>query len=119
MKRLVELCARVLALLWAGFWIYFFVAESLATGTPLRVSLLWVSVGLLFLLLAFVPWRWELMGGMLLAVLGVAAALGYAILAPQHLTVGVRALTAATFGVPPLLAGVLFLVHRRLALHSL
>jgi hypothetical protein len=32
--KTVEYIARALALLWAGFWMFFFIAESLAWDTP-------------------------------------------------------------------------------------
>jgi hypothetical protein len=51
-KLLHVLLARALALLWAGFWMFFFVAESWAWHTPVPVALPWVGVGLLFF------WRW-------------------------------------------------------------
>jgi hypothetical protein len=49
--------ARVLALLWAMFWLFFFVAESLAWRTPALVAAPWVGVGLLFVILALAPLR--------------------------------------------------------------
>ena len=44
--------ARALALLWAGFWICFFVAESWAWRSPWRVMAFWAGVGLAFSILA-------------------------------------------------------------------
>jgi hypothetical protein len=117
MKHLLEIYARVLALLWAGFWIYFFIAESLASPPPVPIVLSAAGVGLVFIVLAFLPWRWEFTGGLALVIFGVLLGSAYAVWAPSRLSAGVRALTAATFGAPPLLAGILFLVHRRLVLH--
>jgi hypothetical protein len=62
--------ARALALSWAGFWMFFFVAESAAWHTPVRVLLAWVGMGLLFVFMALVPWRWETAGGLLLMASG-------------------------------------------------
>ncbi len=69
----VVLFARGLALLWAGFWMFFFVAESVVWQTPVGLMLPWVGVGLLFVLAALTPWRWETVGGILLATVGLLA----------------------------------------------
>ena len=91
----------------------FFVAESWAWRTPMPVALAWVGVGLLFLLLALLPWRWERMGGFLLVGVGLLAGVVYSIWSPARLSVAGRLLTLIGFSGPPLAAGVLFLTHRR------
>jgi hypothetical protein len=113
MKLRLALVARAPALSWAGFWMFFFVAESAAWHTPVRAALPWVGVGLLFVALALVPWRWEMTGGLLLMVVGLSAGVAYAIWAPPRLPVASRVLTTVVFSGPPLAAGILFLMHRR------
>lgn len=114
MKLRLALLACALALLWAGFWMFFFVAESWAWHTPVLVALPWVGVGLLFVFLALVPWRWELPGGLLLVVVGLSAGVAYAIWSPPRgLPVVSRVLTTVVFSVPPLAAGILFWLHHR------
>jgi hypothetical protein len=113
MKRPLALLARALALSWAGFWMVFFLAESAAWHTPVPVALPWVGMGLLFVFLALVPWRWEMTGGLLLVVVGLSAGVAYAIWSPPQLSTGSRVLTTVVFGAPPLAAGILFLMHRR------
>ena len=113
MKLPLALLARALALSWAGFWIFFFIAESAWWHTPVRVALPWVGVGLLFVLLALVPWRWERTGGLLLIVVGLSAGVAYTIWSPPRLPVASRVLTTIVFSAPPLAAGILFLMHRR------
>jgi hypothetical protein len=113
MKLRLALLARALALLWAGFWMFFFVAESWAWHTPVLVALPWVGVGLLFVVLALVPRRRELTGGLLLKVVGLSAGVAYAIWSPPRLRVASRVLTVIAFSGPPLAAGMLFLTHRR------
>jgi len=46
--KTVEYFARALALLWAGFWTCFFIAESLVWHTPVYRMTIWVCVGLMF-----------------------------------------------------------------------
>jgi len=108
MRFPLKLLARVLALIWAGWWLVFFVVESWATHTPVTMAMPWVGLGVLFAVLALVPWRWSLTGGILLAVVGVAAAVMYAVWSPPQLPVASRVLTTLLFGTPPLGAGILF-----------
>jgi len=108
-KLRLALLARALALLWAGFWMFFFVAESWEWHTPVLVALPWVGVGLLFVFLALVPWRWERTGGLVLVIVGLSAGVAYAIWAPPRLPLASRALATLAFSGPPLVAGILFL----------
>jgi hypothetical protein len=112
-KLPLALLARALALLWAGFWVFFFVAESWAWHTPAGRALPWVGLGVFFVLLALVPWRWELTGALLLVGVGLLAAIANAIWSPPQLPVASRLLTASLSSGPPIAAGVLFLLHRQ------
>lgn len=112
MKLRLKLLARALALSWAGFWLFFFLAESAAWHAPVRVALLWAGVGLLLVCLALVPGRWEMTGGLLLVVVALSAGVAYAIWPPPQLPVVSRVLTTVVFSGPPLAAGILFLMHR-------
>ena len=107
MKLPLALLARALALLWAGFWMFFFVVESAVWHTPLSLALSWVGVGLLFILSALVPLRWEMIGGLLLIAVGLSAGVAHAIWWPSRLP------TTVVFSAPPMAAGTLFLIHRR------
>jgi len=112
MKAPAVIIARGLALLWAGFWLFFFVTESLAWHTPVTIMAFWAGAGIVFVILALLPWRWELAGGILLVTAGLCAGIAYAIKAPQGLSGAVLAMTAIIFGLPPVVAGVVLLVHR-------
>ncbi len=113
MKLRVTLLARTLALLWAGFWTVFFVAESWAWRTPVHAALPWVGAGLLFVILALIPWRWETAGGILLVVAGLAVRTAYAIWPPPGLPLAGRVLTTVVFSGPPVAAGILFLLPQQ------
>jgi hypothetical protein len=113
MQLRMVIMARALALLWAGFWAFFFVAEARVFRTPMRVTLLWAGIGLLFLILALVPWGWERGGGALLAVAGLSIGLAYAIWAPPRLPIPSRVITNVLLAGPPLAAGIVFLMHHR------
>jgi len=113
MKITWVLLARALALLWAGFWMCFFVVESWRWHTAVGPALFWVAAGLLFILLALIPWRWELLGAFLLVVVGFSVGVAYTIWSPPHLSALSRVLTTLFLGGPPIAAGILFLMHRR------
>lgn len=110
MKR--ERFARALAAAWAGFWLVFFVAESWAWHTPLPMALPWIGLGLLFAILAWLPWRWRRAGGLLLTLAGLSAGVAYSIWPPPGLPVANRVLTTIALSGPPVAAGLLFLTHR-------
>ena len=112
--------ARALALLWAGFWIFFFVGSVVAEPTPSHVIVVGAGVLLLFVTLALVPWRWEVTGGLLLVVMSLLIGVTYAIMSAgivrrdgSRLPLAVRAITTVVFTGPPLVAGILFLIHHR------
>jgi Na+/proline symporter len=106
-----DFIARGIAVLWAGFWLFFYIAEP---GKPhLRVMLAWVGVGLLFLGVALAAWRWEFTGGLLLLVAGLVTGVVYAIWWPPRLSVAIQIFTEIAFVVPPVVAGLLFLLHHR------
>jgi len=109
--KTLEYFARVLALLWAGFWMFFSIVESLTWHTPVHRMAMSVCVGLMFVLLALAPWRWEFPGGLMLMAAGVLAALAYAIWWPLEVPLTTRVATLLVFGLPPAVAGVLFLMH--------
>jgi len=114
--------ARALALLWAGFWIYFFVGSVMVEPTPAHVIAVGSVVLLLFVILALVPWRWEATGGLLLVVMSLLIGVTYAIASAaivrrdgSRLPLAVRVITTVVFTGPPLVAGILFLIHHRSA----
>ncbi len=103
--------ARALALLWAGFWMFFFIVESLAFHSPLDQMAVWVAAGLVFVVVVVAAWHWEVAGGLALVAAGVLAALAYAIWGPRELSFTSRVTTLLAFGLPPVAAGALFLMH--------
>jgi hypothetical protein len=113
--------ARALALLWAGFWIFFFIGSVLVEPTTGHVVVLAAAILLVFVILALIPWRWEVTGGLLLVMMSVVIGVIYAIASAaivrrdgSGLPLAVRVITTVLFAVPPLIAGILFLKHHRL-----
>lgn len=113
MKRRMVFIARALAVVWAVFWLSFFILESLAWRTPALTTLWWASVGVLFVILALLPRRNEMAGGVLLAGAGLVCGAAYVIWAPRGLPFASRVITTLVLAGPPLVAGILFLRHHR------
>ena len=117
--RALTFSARLLALAWAGFWMFFFVAESVATHAPLRIALPWIGFGLFLCFVALLPWRREAAGGFLLAGLGVTGGIAYGIWRPTGLRTVTIILTILVVTAPSLTAGSLFLLDHQRQRHAL
>lgn len=117
MQVLPVLVARAVALLWAAVWIYFFIAETTETAMQLSAGLPWLALGILFIGNALVPWRWEAAGSWSLIGVAVVVGIAYAVWAPGYLAGDVKTMTIVAFCCPPLLSGILLLVHRWSLLH--
>jgi hypothetical protein len=115
MENRVDFSARMTALLWALFWIFFFVVESIAWQTPVRMVLLWAGLGVIFIFVAFVPFRREALGAVLLIVAGLAVGAAYSVWSPPQLNRAGRMITFLVLSLPPIASGTLLLVHRRSA----
>ncbi len=112
MQVLLVLVARALALFWAAVWMYFFIAETTETAMQLSAGLPWLALGILFIAIALVPWRWETAGSWLLIVVAIVVGIAYAVWAPGYLAGDVKTMTIVAFSFPPLLSGILLFVHR-------
>jgi hypothetical protein len=77
-SRRPRLAARVLALAWAVFWSGFGLLSGIGEGGGFEAVLVHTLIpGLVFLAAALIAWRWELAGGLLLALAGLATLLMY------------------------------------------
>jgi hypothetical protein len=113
MEIRADFSARMLAVLWALFWMFFFVAESIAWRTPVRMALLWAGLGCVFLAVAFLPFRWEVIGAFLLIFAGLAVGAAYSAWSPSQLNRGGRMITFLVLSLPPIASGTFLLLHRR------
>jgi hypothetical protein len=101
-KLWIVYVARALALLWVGFWIFFLVAA----GAPVRMMVFGAGVLLLFVVMALVASRWEVAGGFLLGFFGLVIGIAHAIS-------GKGGIGTVFLAGPPILVGILFLMHHR------
>jgi len=64
---------RALAILWAGLWLLFGMLSGVGEGLdPVGIFMHTAVPGLIFLAAALIAWRWELAGGILLFIEGLA-----------------------------------------------
>lgn len=108
--------ARALTVIWAGFWTFFLVSGTLldplsgamTTGRWEEALPALLKIVLLFVVPAAIPWLWEAVGGIVCVVAGFVLPI-YVVLplpdAPLSQIIG----TSLLFGLPPLVAGILFL----------
>jgi hypothetical protein len=107
----MRLLARLIVVLWAGFWILFAVGEAIGGGgqTDIPASenlkgILAVTVIVLFGLAAiYLAWRRPRVAGISEILIGIAAMVFFLIVAKPN---GVMLI----FGLPPILSGILFLL---------
>ena len=104
--------ARVLMIIAIVFWLWFGIGSAYVENTGLFNWLMHILVpGGVFILSALVAWRWEGIGGALLVLEGLVA-LGFIVRAflLGSFTASILVLMCLTLGLPPLAAGVLFLL---------
>ncbi|MBI3942442.1 MAG: hypothetical protein HY326_05460 [Chloroflexi bacterium] len=103
-----------LALLWAGFWIYFGLASGSYEGADTTGLLIHMAVpGLIFLLFALIPWHWERPGGALLAMVGFMVLVIYPMVTAYVFPSSTVGAVIVTMALPPVVAGWLLLAHAR------
>jgi len=106
--------ARIVALLWGGFWVWFGLASGIAEGAgfigTIRHTL---TPGLILLASALFAWKYEKIGGGLLIVEGLIIAIAYPLLFGSRFPFSTVFFVLLTMAVPPLAAGILFVVNFR------
>jgi len=104
-----------LAFTWAIFWLWFGIASGISEGeSPLGVFLHAVAPGAACLALALSAIYSEWVGGVLLVTAGLLFGVMYPLIFP-HALPSVKVFCELTLSAPPLIAGLLFLKHNRIA----
>jgi len=104
--------AWVLVMIAIIFWLWFGIGSAYVERAGLVNWLMHILVpGGIFLLTALVVWRWEGIGGALLVLEGLAASV-FIVRAFLwgRFTTSTLTLMGLTLGLPPLVAGILFLI---------
>lgn len=102
--------ARMIAGVWAFFWTWFGMASGIAEGMTIPGTLFHMAPGLVFTALTWFAFRNEMLGGLFLLVASLLMFIYYPLFAGVG-TPGVIAASALLLGLPPLVAGLLFLIH--------
>jgi hypothetical protein len=114
MARWLRITARSLAMLWAGLWMTFGLVSGIAEGEGVVAALVHTVVpGLIFLVSALTAFKWDLLAGILLVGEGLVVLVGYP-LGARHFPTSTVVFVLLTMALPPLVAGLLLLLGRRL-----
>lgn len=104
--------ARILMIIAIVFWLWFGIGSAyVERGGPVNWLMHILVPGGIFVLSTLVAWRWQGIGGALLVLEGIAA-LGFIVRAFPwgRFTTSTLVLMCLTLGLPPLAAGILFLL---------
>lgn len=111
--------ARIIALVWAGWWVFFGLASGIGEGLdPIGVVVHTAVPGLIFLVLAIIAWLREDIGGALLVLAGLVIMVIYPLMARGSLSISTILVTMALLALPPLIAGGLCLACWRQSLYT-
>lgn len=102
--------ALIFALVWAVWWLYFGIASGSAAGSA--DNLINAIPGLIFFVSAYIAWRWQKPGGIILLVEGLILLFGYPRLAHDRISAGVIFLVVLMLALPALLSGFLLLINK-------
>jgi hypothetical protein len=108
----LQLSARMILVLWAGFWIFFVVGSALGGGgkadfpESIKGILTLLGVVIICLTAVYFAWRPPRVAGIASILIGILVALAFLSISGP---VGMLLFTA----LPPVLAGVLFLIRAR------
>jgi glutathione S-transferase len=108
-----RLIARSLSLLWAGWWIFFAMASWAGEGGHLNQLVIPAAVSLALAGSAGIAWKWEFVGGALLALEGLVLIAGYPLIVNERFSLATVLFVIGTLGLPPLTAGLLFMYTAR------
>jgi hypothetical protein len=112
-RKVLRIVAYVLALAWAGLWVFFGLASGIGEGENLLGLVIHTAApGLVFLISALIAFKWEMFGGYLLIGEGLAVLVGYPISA-RHFPLSTIIFVLLTMALPPLLSGIFLIICRR------
>lgn len=116
-RKWVKRVARILAVVWAGWWVLFGLFSGISEGlSPVETLINTAVPGLIFLAIVLIAWKWQDLGGVLLLLAGMFVLVLYPILTYARLSPGSVLAVLATMALPPIVAGVLCLACWRSAL---
>jgi len=104
-RRILRIIARVVLLLWVGFWLFFATASRIGEGMSAEGMTTLLVRGGVLLVLAAIAWFAPAVGGWLLVASGVLLCTGFLPFAPRALVV-----VRVFLGIPPILVGTLLVL---------
>ena len=105
-KKWMRVTALTIALLWAGWWVFFEAAEAVSSHEFMQLIIFTVVM----LGSVAIAWKWPVIGGALLLLAGAGAIALFAPAWLRHLDFWPMVGLFAAMPLPPLAAGVLLLL---------
>lgn len=117
LAAILRYAARLISLIWAGWWVLFGLASGIGEGVGILGTLGYMALpGLVFLGATVLAWLWEGIGTFVLIVMGFLICAGYwLVLSSSGVPRSMITSMLLTTGMPPLAAGGLFIVGRWMA----
>lgn len=112
--RMLLYAARILGLLWAGFWLFFGIASGVGENLQLSGIIMHILFpGLVFLGIALLAWRWPNHGVFVFLLIGAFVLIGYPVMM-HHFPLSTIIFMELTMALPPILAGILLFLSTRM-----
>jgi len=105
--------ARLIATLWVSFWTWFALTSGLDKGSLFNGFMRVAVSGPFFGLILFLAWGTEALAGWLLLLMGLFIAIAFPFTS-GHLPLNAVVFVVLTLALPPLAAGILFLIDWRM-----
>ena len=107
----MRIVARVLAILWFGFWAFFNIASGMEEGG--RSFIFHLIAALICAIILLIVWRWEKVGSIIMIAFGLIFAVLYPILFAGRLKLASIIPTEIVMVLPLLIAGILLILYHR------
>ena len=106
----IDYIARIIALVWAAWWVIFTIRTYIQADTNIEFDLSMPLLALIFVVSALIPWKWKALGGILLILEGLFITAAYMEQTPSEQWLS-QAAYLVIIGIPAVIAGLLFLIH--------
>jgi len=109
----------IVGLVWAGWWTFFILSSVFSDAADsmlpeaIRASVILIVLVLIIWASLAIAWKRPFIGGIVLIFEGLFTAVVYPIMASGNIEAGVTVLMLLILSLPPLAAGVLFLLSLR------
>ena len=108
----MRIVARILAILWFGFWTFFGIGSGIAEGGSNFIFHLFFPP-LIFAFILVAVWRWEKVGSIIMIIVGLIVAIAYPLTFGRRFPASTSIYMELTMALPPILIGILLILYHR------